>query len=85
MVRRSHVIAYSDKLALRGNSPATMRRKLSALSSLYQYLCNANAVHINPVSGVKRNTEGANQGNTPSLGDEESKALLNSPDVSTPK
>ena len=67
VVQRSHVIAYSDELERRGHSPATMRRKLSALSSLYDYLCSLNAVPINPVSGVKRNTAGANQGNTPSL------------------
>ena len=85
LVQRSHVIAYSDELERRQLSPASMRRKLSSLSSLYDYLCSLNAVSINPVAGVKRNTMGANQGNTPSLGDDEVKRLLQSPDISTPQ
>jgi len=85
MIQRSHVIAYSDELERRWLSPASTRRKLSALSSLYEYLCSLNAVALNPVTGVKRNTTGANQGNTPSLGDDEVKRLLASPDISTPR
>ena len=38
----------------RGLAPATIRRKLSALSSLFDYLCERNAVTGNPVDGVKR-------------------------------
>jgi integrase/recombinase XerD len=33
---------------------ATIRRKLAALSSLFEHLCDANAVTHNPVKGVKR-------------------------------
>jgi len=35
-------------------SPASIRRKLSALSSLFDYLCERNAVAGVPVDGVKR-------------------------------
>ena len=33
--------------------PSSIRRKLSALSSLFDYLCERNAVSGNPVDGVK--------------------------------
>nr|WP_156133727.1 hypothetical protein [Massilia sp. JS1662] len=38
-------------LELRALGGATIRRKLSALSSLFQALCEANAVQGNPVEG----------------------------------
>lgn len=62
-------------------APATIRRKLSAVSSLYDYLCNENAVESNPVAGVKRPTEGANEGKTPALSDDQARALLKAPDL----
>jgi site-specific recombinase XerC len=41
-------------MQLRVLGPATIQRKLSALSSLFDYLCERNAVLGNPVDGVKR-------------------------------
>jgi site-specific recombinase XerC len=46
-------------------SPTTIRRKLSALSSLYEYLCEKNAVAGNPVDGVKRPMANGNEGSMP--------------------
>ena len=70
LVRRAHVIAWRKMLEERGLGPATRCRKLSAVSSLFRYLCNANAVHENPVSGVRRpRMENANEGRTPALSD----------------
>jgi integrase/recombinase XerD len=51
---RAHVIAWRKDLEAREPSPASIRRKLSALSSLFDYLCERNAVSGNPVDGVKR-------------------------------
>jgi integrase/recombinase XerD len=53
-VARSHVIAWRKDMETRSLSAATIRRKLSALSSLFDYLCERNAVVGNPVDGVKR-------------------------------
>ena len=53
-VARSHVIAWRKDLEARNLTPASIRRKLSALSSLFDYLCERNAVLGNPVDGVKR-------------------------------
>jgi hypothetical protein len=53
VVARSHVIAWRKDMELRSLSSASIRRKLSALSSLFDYLCERNAVLGNPVDGVK--------------------------------
>jgi site-specific recombinase XerD len=73
------VIAWRKVLEERKLAPATIRRKLSALADLYNYLCDANAVPHNPVNGVERPKEGANEGKTPALSDEQANALLNAP------
>src|SRR5258706_4395502 len=84
-VTRAHVIAWREVLEQRKLAPATVRRKLSALSDLYNYLCDANAVPHNPVNGVERPTEGANEGKTPALSDEQANALLSAPPPHTLK
>jgi site-specific recombinase XerD len=61
-VTRAHVIAWRKLLESQELSPSTIRRKLSALSSLFDHLCNENAVTHNPVSGVKRPKADANEG-----------------------
>jgi hypothetical protein len=53
-VSRGHVLAWRRDLERRDLSGATIRRKLAALSSLFDYLCESNAVTGNPVEGVKR-------------------------------
>lgn len=53
-VSRGHVLAWGRDLERRTLSDATIRRKLAALSSLFDYLCESNAVAGNPVEGVKR-------------------------------
>ena len=48
-VSRAHVIAWRKMLEKRKLAPATVRRKLSALSDLYDYLCEKNAVPDNQI------------------------------------
>ena len=78
-VTRAHVIAWRSQLEGEELAAATIRRKLSAVSSLFEYLCNENAVEMNPVSGVKRPSEDANEGKTPALSDAQAKMLLQAP------
>ena len=85
IVTRSHVIAWRKLVETRGAAPATIRRKLAALSSLFQHLCEANAVTHNPVKGVKRPKAELNEGKTPAIGDGQARALLNAPDPDTLK
>jgi site-specific recombinase XerD len=55
-ITRAHVIALRDDLGNRTLTGTTMRHRMAALSSLFQYLCDKNAVTHNPVTGVKRPT-----------------------------
>ena len=84
-VKRSHLIAWRKNLEMRALEAPTIRRKLSALSSLFDFLCESNAVEFNPADGVKRPTAGANEGKSPALSDERAKALLNAPAEDTVK
>jgi site-specific recombinase XerD len=84
-VARSHVIAWRKDMEARLLSSASIRRKLSALSSLFDYLCERNAVLGNPVDGVKRPTANNNEGSTPALGDAQARRLLEAPPLDTLK
>lgn len=79
-VTRAHVIAWRSTLEARELGPATIRRKLSALSSLFDHLCEQNAITHNPVSGVKRPAADANEGKTPALSDDQARMLLAAPE-----
>ena len=78
-VTRAHVIAWRDDLARRGLSGMTLRHRLAALSSLFEYLCERNAVAHNPVKGVKRPKVETYEGKTPALGDHQARKLLEAP------
>ena len=75
-VTRSHAIAWRGSLEKQQVAGATIRRKLAALSSLFEYLCESNAVTHNPVKGVKRPKVETYEGSTPALGDHQVRKLL---------
>ncbi|MGF6971000.1 site-specific recombinase XerD [Paraburkholderia sp. WC7.3g] len=85
LVTRAHVLAWRKALETRALSGATIRRKLAALSSLFEYLCEKNAVDFNPVRGAKRPRVESGEGKTPALGDHQARALLDAPDPATLK
>ena len=84
-VTRAHVIAWRKRLEARGLAESTIRRKLSALSALFDYLCEHNAIAGNPVDGVKRPSVNANEGSTPALGDAQALKLLDATPETTLK
>lgn len=84
-VTRSHVLAWRADLETQGLAGSTIRRKLAALASLYDYLCESNAVTHNPVKGVKRPKVESYEGKTPALGDAQARALLDAPPSDTLK
>src|SRR5687768_3028223 len=84
-VTRSHVLAWRKTLEVRQLGGATIRRKLAALASLFEHLCESNAVTHNPVKGVKRPVVESQQGKTPALGVAQARALLSTPDANTLK
>ncbi|MGZ9211154.1 MAG: tyrosine-type recombinase/integrase [Candidatus Binatia bacterium] len=79
-VTRAHVIAWRDDLVRRDRGGSTIRHRLSALASLFDYLCEKNAVTHNPVKGVKRPKNDSAEGRTPALGDHQARKLLDAPD-----
>lgn len=79
-ITRAHVIAWRDDLIHRTRSGSTIRHRLAALGSLFDYLCEKNAVTHNPVKGVKRPKVDSGEGRTPALGDHQARILLEAPD-----
>ena len=84
-VTRAHIIDWRKQLEAEGQSNATIRRKLSALSSLFEYLCEKHAISHNPVDGVKRPKTLAGEGATPAISDTQVRALLYAPPEHTLK
>jgi len=84
-VSRAHLIAWRKDLERRGLAPSSIRRKLAAVASLFDHLCEVNAVSHNPVRGVKRPKAEGNEGKTPALGDGQARALLEAPPENTLK
>src|SRR5256886_17115584 len=77
IVTRAHLIAWRKDLERRGCEGSTIRRKLSAVSSLFAYLCERNAGVHNPVQGVKRpQVTNGNEGLKPAVSDEQTRRLL---------
>ena len=79
LVTRSHVLAWRAELETQSLTGSTIRRKLAALASLFEYLCNHNAVTHNPVKGVKRPRVESQSGKTPALSNPEAAQLLQAP------
>ena len=75
----AHVIAWRDDLAPRQLDGSTVRHRLAALSSLFDYLCEKNAVTHNPAKGVKRPRAESGEGKTPAIGDHQARDLLIAP------
>ncbi|RMV79108.1 Site-specific tyrosine integrase/recombinase [Pseudomonas caricapapayae] len=82
-VTRAHVLAWRAMLEQRGLSTSTIRRKLSSIASLFDYLCESNAIAGNPVDGVKRPKANSCEGTTPAISDHQARALLDAPDVAS--
>ena len=78
-VTRAHIIAWRDELALRGLGGSTIRHRLASLASLFEYLCERNAVTHNPVKGVERPRTESGEGKTPALSDHQARKLLDAP------
>ena len=82
---RAHVIAWRDDLVRRELGGSTVRHRLAALSSLFEYLCERNAVTHNPVKGVRRPRVEGGEGKTPAIGDYQARTLLQAPDADSLK
>jgi integrase/recombinase XerD len=84
-VTRAHLIAWRDDLVRRGLGGSTIRHRLASLASLFEYLCEKNAVTHNPVKGVERPKTESGEGKTPAIGDHQARKLLDAPQEETIK
>jgi integrase/recombinase XerD len=90
-VTRSHVIAWRDGLRKRVTrrglpwNDASIRHRLAALASLFEYLCEKNAVTHKVVKGVERPQSESGEGKTPAIGDHQARKLLAAPEADTLK
>src|SRR5271167_4133488 len=84
-VTRAHFIAWRDDLVRRGLCGSTIRHRLASLASLFEYLCEKNAVTHNPVKGVERPRSESGEGKTPAIGDHQARKLLDAPQEDTIK
>ena len=53
-VSASHLITWRDALTESGAKPRTVNNRMSALSSLFNHLCEKQIIAINPVNGLNR-------------------------------
>jgi len=85
LVTRAHVIAWRNLLGQKNLADSTIRRKLAAISTLFAYLTDNNAIEANPASGVKRPISRIKEGASPALSAEQARLLLDTPDPDTLK
>ena len=71
--------AWRDDLKYRELNGTTIRHRLAALSSLFEYLCDKNAVTHNPVKGIKRPPVEGYLGRIPAISDYQARGLLEAP------
>lgn len=81
----AHVIAWRDGMAVKGESPRTIHTRMSALSSLFDCLCDQQLVVGNPVDGIRRPRVSQHQVKSIALTPQQVRRLLDVPDLSTLK
>lgn len=82
-VNRAAVIAWQNLMKERGTKPRTIRRRLSALSSLFAHLVAHRAADANPLRDIKRPRVNRRQGTTRAFSPKEARKILDAPDPTT--
>lgn len=82
-VGRAAIVAWSNRMRDEGDSPRTIRRRLSALSSLFAHLVEHRAADENPVRDIKRPRVNRRHGTTLAFSPKEARRILDAPDAST--
>lgn len=84
-VEPGHISKWIETLKANEQSPATIRRKTAAVSSMYHFFCQNNLLRINPAATVLRPKVESYEGKTPTLSDIQARQLLDAADTSTLK
>ncbi len=79
-VGRATMIAWVTRMHEQHIQPRTIRRRLSALSSLFTHLVAHHIVEMNPVREIKRPRVNRRQGTTRAFGVKEARKILDAPD-----
>lgn len=84
-VTHKHVIAWRRHMTeVDGLQNSTVRRRLSALSSLFTHLIERDpVVHLNPARDVDRPNINRKEGSTPAFSPEQARKVLDAPDPET--
>jgi integrase/recombinase XerD len=80
LVNRATVIAWVHRMRDEGAKPRTVRRRLSALSSLFAHLVDQGSVTANPLRDIKRPRVNRRQGTTRAFSAAEARRILDAPD-----
>jgi site-specific recombinase XerD len=78
-VDRGAVLAWLRVMETQGAKPSTIRRRLSALSSLFTHLVHVRAADQNPVREVRRPNMNRKHGTTAAFSPKEARAILDAP------
>ncbi|MEM4658308.1 MAG: tyrosine-type recombinase/integrase [Candidatus Methanosuratincola sp.] len=73
------VILWKRLMEEQGLKPSTIRRRLSALSSLFSHLLKHGHVRVNPVRDVERPPVGRREGKTACFSPDEARRILDAP------
>ena len=82
-VDRAAVIFWREAMEREGAKASTIRRRLSALSSLFSHLVEHRVVERNPVRDVKRPRINRRTGKTASFSARQARKILDAPDPET--
>jgi integrase/recombinase XerD len=82
-VNRAAVVAWQNVMKEHGVKPRTIRRRLSALSSLFSHLVAHRAADANPVRDIKRPRVNRRSGTTRAFSPKEARKILDAPDATT--
>jgi integrase/recombinase XerD len=82
-VGRAAVVAWQNAMKDEQAKPRTIRRRLSALSSLFAHLIEHRAADENPVRDIKRPRVNRRQGTTRAFSPKEARLILDAPDPKT--
>lgn len=84
-VARGHVDAFSAGLAALGAAPATIARKVAAISSFYGYAADENVLPANPAARARRPAIDPDYSPTHGLDVSEARALITAADADGPR
>jgi integrase/recombinase XerD len=82
-VNRAVVVAWLNRMKGENAKPRTIRRRLSALSSLFAHLVAHRAADLNPLRDIKRPRVNRRQGTTRAFSPKEARLILDAPDATT--